>query len=95
MNVKKDSHGFPVEAKFSFSSIFKLWGKMSKDGADKAGSSIAFGIKFFLVSLGLAALLWVVLPNGAYDPTLPTAQQIYSPANIHKDHETHQIERNG
>ena len=84
MNDKKDAHGFPVEAKFSFSSIFKLWGKMSKDGADKAGSSIAFGIKFFLVSLGLAALLWVVLPNGAYDPTQPTTQPTHSEAGKDK-----------
>ncbi|WP_439327585.1 hypothetical protein [Lonepinella sp. BR2357] len=39
----------------------KIGGNMSKQGADKAGQDISFGIKFLFCCIGIATILGVLL----------------------------------
>ena len=60
MNEEKNNLGVTSQAKVSIG----LTGTMSKQGTDNAGRWIALGF----VIVCIAILLWVLFPNGIYQP---------------------------
>ena len=80
MSEEESNQGFQTEAKLRVESKLNIEAGMTSEGADKAGNRVALGILLFLTLLGLASLLYVILPNGLIKPL--ELQQSDSTANI-------------
>lgn len=90
MTEKNDSGGFPAEASVKLVSDTKVTGTMTAEGANESEKIKSSGIRWFLILLGISAvlmgaalLLKSYAPDGVYQPKPLELQQHDSLASSH------------